>query len=100
MAEKRLRAEAYAVLVSGTDWKFMREPDGCRSNYWLCAVRAPNRAARDTFLQAAHADSIFCRPAWEPLHTLPIYAHCQHDALTFTLHAADGIINLPSGVLR
>lgn len=97
--EKRQRAQAYAALFADSAWQFVSEPEGSRSNYWLCAVRAPQHTDRDYFLNAANAEGIMCRPAWVPLHTLPMYAHCIQDTLMATNDAASRLVNLPSGVL-
>lgn len=95
---KRQRAIAYKEYFSTTDWQFIEELPNTQSNYWLCAVLTHNRAVRDAFLQASNAQGIMTRPAWEPLHTLPMYAGCAHSALQVTVCVADRLVNLPNGV--
>ncbi|SDF21128.1 LegC family aminotransferase [Desulfovibrio legallii] len=97
LAEKRARATAYARLFAGTAWEFITEPEGAVSNYWLCAVLTCNRAERDAFLEASNAAGVMTRPVWEPLHTLPMFAHCLRDDLKITSNVADRLVNLPSG---
>lgn len=98
VAIKRSRADAYAALFADTDWSFVREPAGCRSNYWLCAVLAPGMRERDAFLEAANDAGVMTRPAWNPMHTLPMYRDCRRDALAATMDIAERLVNLPSGV--
>lgn len=98
VTEKRQRAHAYQTFFADTDWEFLTEPADTCSNYWLCSVLLPDRHQRDAFLQASNAAGVMTRPAWEPLHTLPIYASCPHDALSITTQIADRLVNLPSGV--
>lgn len=98
LAVKRKRAEAYARLFAESDWQFVAEPVGSSSNYWLCAVLAGSRQERDAFLTESNASGLGSRPVWEPLHTLPMYAHCERGPLPVTENIAARLINLPSGV--
>lgn len=98
VADKRRRAAAYARLFAGTDWRFVEELPGCRSNYWLCAVVAPSADRAQALLAAGSAQDIQMRPAWDALHTLPMYAHCQRDDLSTTQDLAQRLVCLPSGV--
>lgn len=93
---KRGLARAYAALFSGTNWEFVTEGRESHSNYWLSTVRAPDRACRDALITVASTDSIQCRPAWEPLHTLPMYTQCLRDELTVTMREAMCLVSLPS----
>lgn len=99
VTEKRCRARAYMEIFAGTGVDFVHERQGSRSNYWLCAVRTENRRERDAFLEVSNAAGIVTRPPWEPLHTLPMYAHCMRDALTATRLQVNRLVNLPSGVM-
>lgn len=95
---KRKRAQAYAELFSGTKWEFITEPANCRSNYWLCAVLTSSLSERNAFLQEANDSGLGTRPAWEPLHTLPMYQHCRKGNLSTTMNIVSRLVNLPSGV--
>lgn len=96
--EKRMRAQAYAELFANSDWTFVIEPKYAHSNYWLCAVLTNSREERDDFLEISNKEGIMTRPLWEPLHTLPMYAKCLRGELKNTLHIADRLVNLPSGI--
>ena len=96
---KRKRAQAYAKLFSGTKWEFITEPVNCRSNYWLCAVLTGSISERNAFLQEANDSGLGTRPAWAPLHTLPMYRHCRKgNDLPITTDITSRLVNLPSGV--
>ena len=49
---KRDLASRYAEFFQHTECQFVREPTGCRSNYWLNAVVCENKTHRDAFLRA------------------------------------------------
>lgn len=98
VASKRALAARYrdAFAAMGDTVRFVSEPAGCRSNYWLNAIVVPDRAARDALLEASNAQGIMTRPVWEPMHTLPMYADCPRDGLDVTHDLADRIVNIPS----
>ena len=99
IAYKRSLAGRYAKLFAGTKWKFLLEPKGTRSNYWLTAVLFDTRRERDAFLEQSNDSGIQTRPVWQPLHTLPMYKRSLCGPLEMTLNVADRLVNLPSGVL-
>ena len=74
------------------------EPAGTRSNYWLntLMLAKPDRALRDAMLEAAYGAGFHCRPAWELMHRLPMFAESPRAPLTVAEQLADSIINLPS----
>jgi aminotransferase in exopolysaccharide biosynthesis len=98
VTHKRELAKRYATLFANTPWRFVMEPAGSKSNYWLCSVLFTSRAERNAFLQATNDVGVMTRPAWEPLHILPMYRNCLHDGLAVTLDIADRLVSLPSGV--
>ncbi len=97
---KRQRAEAYAQLFQDSNFKFVAEPNQTQSNYWLCAILAKDIQQRDAFLEASNAQDIMTRPAWELLHTLPMYNYCLQDELVVSKHFFERLINIPSGVAK
>lgn len=101
VAAKRALAQEYCRAFSSfTDLCILKEPPQTRSNYWLVALLAQQADAKwlnDT-LQALHNEGLLCRPAWKPLHQLPMYAQCPKDDLALTESLAQRIINLPSSV--
>lgn len=97
--EKRVIALRYAEAFADFEGaKFVFEPEGTTSNYWLCAVQLdePSLAKRDEILQACHDAGILARPMWNLLHTQRMYQSVPvGDVSTATaLHAS--LICLPS----
>ena len=98
-AEKRVLAERYAAAFEGFEGaKFVAEPAGTTSNYWLCAVQLdePSLEQRDALLQACHDDGILARPMWNLLHEQRMYntAPAADLEVATALHAS--LICLPS----
>ncbi|MDQ8021297.1 MAG: LegC family aminotransferase [Moraxellaceae bacterium] len=103
VAEKRTLAARYReALRDVAGLKFVAEPADTQSNYWLCAVLLDEARGntscdlRDTVLQATNELGIMTRPAWNLLHTLPMYADCPRAALPVAEALARRLINLPS----
>lgn len=99
VSAKRELASRYEQLLEGSDLQFVREPDGCRSNYWLNAVFCENHEHRDALLKATNDKGVMTRPIWHLMNHLPIYAHCLHGDLTNSEWLADRVVNLPSSVM-
>lgn len=95
---KRKRAAAYAELFHDSDWEFIGEPAGSRANFWLCAVLTNSEEERNRFLEEANASGLGCRPVWEPLPNLKMYAQCETGPLDTSMDIASRLVNLPSGV--
>ncbi len=96
---KRTLARAYeSALADQAALRFMHEPDGCRSNYWLATVclTRPSLGARDEVLAAANDAGYGCRPAWTLLSRLPMYEASPRGALDVAERLEAGLINLPS----
>jgi perosamine synthetase len=99
LQRKRELANAYAQAFANTpDFRFITEPKGCSSNYWLNAVfLSPVLGERrDEFLGAAHEAAYQCRPVWRLLHRLAMYADCSRTGLSVAESIERRIINLPS----
>lgn len=98
LAIKRWRAQQYAGVFSDGGWQFIRENEGSAANYWLCAALTNSRRERDIFLEESNQAGLGTRPAWTPLHTLPMYAGDPVGEMSQTLDLAGRLVNLPSGV--
>lgn len=97
---KRATANAYTEFFKEEPCgiKFMREPDGTRSNYWLNAIMLPDREAQQTFLEYTNDNGVMTRPIWELMNRLVMFKDAQHDNLKNTIFLADRIVNIPSSV--
>lgn len=96
---KRALAERYLQAFDGMEGvRVFREPGHARSNYWLnVLLLAPELAdGLDTLLERTHEAGLKTRPAWHPMHRLPMYL----DSPRMDLSVAEGLIarilNLPS----
>ncbi|MEX1017272.1 MAG: LegC family aminotransferase [Phycisphaeraceae bacterium] len=97
-AKRRLAARYIDAFADVPGVTFLAEPPETRSNYWLnTLVLAPEHAsARDDLLSALHEAGMLVRPAWTPMHQLPMYRHCPHAELSVTESLAGRALNLPS----
>lgn len=98
LESKRATAAAYRRFFEGSDVKFMSEPTGTVSNYWLNAVQLPNKEAQIAFLTATNDAGVMTRPIWELMNRLPMFASAQCGDLTNAEYLADRIVNIPSSV--
>ncbi len=97
VAFKRDLADSYRRRFLEMDVQFASEPDGTRSNYWLCAILLSGEKERDAVLQATNDDGVMTRPVWDPLHTLPMYRGAPRGLLSVTAEIATRLVNIPSG---
>ena len=98
VAAKRALAARYAELLRGSSLRFVTEPDGCRSNYWLNAVLCEDRRERDALLTFANERGVMMRPAWKLMTELPMYEKCLRGDLSNAEWLEARIVNLPSSV--
>lgn len=99
LKRKRLLADRYRDgFANAQHWRFLDEPAGCSSNFWLNAVMlpAPDAELLDNTLGHLHDTGFLCRPCWTPMHMMPMYADAPRDDLSMTESLAARIINLPS----
>lgn len=99
LAQKRALAQRYIDAFAEMEGvEVFTERPGTTANYWLnTLVLSPETSsARDTILEMLNGASVMSRPAWEPLHTLAIYADCPRDDLPVTMDLAARIVNVPS----
>jgi perosamine synthetase len=96
---KRRLADRYLAAFDGCNaGQVFREPSGSESNYWLNAlILAPAaEGSRDQVLEALKQAGYHCRPAWKPMHRLPMYAGVPRMDLSVTESLHRRIVNLPS----
>ena len=96
---KRLLAQQYQdAFASSKSFVFVDEPPDTRSNYWLSTVRllTAQNGAREHVLEATNDAGFQCRPAWQLLHTLPMYTDSPRANLEAAELLASSLINLPS----
>ncbi len=101
LASKRRLAEDYIAAFENTDVRLVKEPSGCRSNYWLNALIPAHGGMneRNALLEGLHQSGIMARPVWNPMHHLPMYSDCPRMPLEVTELVASRLVNVPSSSL-
>jgi predicted outer membrane repeat protein len=76
----------------------IEEPEGCKSNYWLQALKLdlPNLNLRDKILDKLNSVGLMSRPAWNLTNTLKPYSDCPSMYLENSKILFESIINIPS----
>lgn len=98
LAQKRQLAEHYKSFFARSDYLFVDEPAGCRSNFWLNAILCPDQASRDKLLQYTNDAGVMTRPVWQLMHTLPAFKQAIRGPLPCSEQMAARLLNLPSSV--
>lgn len=96
---KRRLAFSYETALSGSEFLFFKEPEGCRSNYWLNTIICENRDCRDRLLHTTNANGVMTRPVWTLMTNLDMYKNCKHGDLPNAEWLGDRLVNLPSSVV-
>lgn len=98
LSAKRRLADRYRQAFDAVpDVRFLAEPRGTESNYWLCAVRVEGGVTRrDELLEATNDAGLQCRPFWNLLHRQAPYRGLPHapTPVAEALHA--NVICIPS----
>jgi len=96
--KRRLAARYAAAFANVGGVRFLREPAGTTSNYWLDAIVLDDSHAprRDDVLRALNDAGYMSRPVWTLMHRLPMYRDCPRAALAEAERLEACIVNLPS----
>ena len=97
--KRRLARHYEEWLIEWPEIQWFSEPTGAKSNYWLNAIIMPNRQTRDEVLRHTNELGVMTRPMWTPMHTLPMYAHCQRLQLDNAESIENRFVNIPSSVV-
>jgi perosamine synthetase len=99
LARKRQLAGRYeAAFAAVPGLRFLREPAGTTSNYWLNAIVLDDAdlGVRDDLLARLNDAGYMSRPVWTLMHRLPMYAGCPRADLGIAENLEACVINLPS----
>lgn len=99
LVRKRELAKRYAQAFEGVAGvRFLREPAGTVSNYWLNAIVLDDAQSgrRDDLLLALNDAGYMSRPVWTLMHRLPMYASCPRMPLDVSERLEATVINVPS----
>jgi len=96
---KRALAMKYLEMFQNIDRvRFIKEPVDSESNYWLNGVIIDDcdKTELTSTIGTLAVAGFQCRPAWEPMHKLPMYSACPRGSLTLTNSIHDQILCIPS----
>jgi perosamine synthetase len=97
LENKRKTAQCYKRFFDEHGIRFIDEPKGAESNFWLSGILLDGPSERDEFLHFMNSVGIMCRPLWTPMHQLQIYRNSQKTHLPNAERFAETVVNLPSG---
>jgi len=96
---KRTTAAAYQDFFREIDGvNSIPEPSDSQSNYWLNAIRLPDRASRDAFLEFTNDAGVITRPIWTLMNHLTMFADCPAGDLSVAEVLESQVVNMPSSV--
>ncbi|MDO6579732.1 LegC family aminotransferase [Photobacterium sp. 2_MG-2023] len=96
LANKRVLANKYNQLFTGSVFQFVTEPEYAQSNYWLNAVICPDLETREQVLKETNAAGVMTRPVWQLMHRLPMFKQALRGDLICSEYIEARLINLPS----
>ena len=101
LESKRALAMRYVeAFADVSNVRFITEPEQCRSNYWLNALLLDrgDEEALEPILKATNDAGLMTRPAWTPMHQLPMFSDTPRMDLSVAESLAQRLINIPSSV--
>ena len=98
VSKKELFHRYKISFASVAGLKLIQEREECQSNYWLQTLLLDSEKAgqRDKILKATNDVGIGTRPAWNPLHTLPVFQSAPRMDLEGAQSLSGRLINIPS----
>jgi aminotransferase in exopolysaccharide biosynthesis len=100
LKQKRVLAEQYKTLFSGSDFQFVVEPEYAQSNYWLNAIICPDTDSRNSLLKESNEQGVMTRPIWQLMHRLPMFKNALKGDLKVSEWVEAHLINLPSSPVK
>ena len=99
LKKKRKLADMYDNFFKDSEYMFVKEPEDCKSNYWLNSIIFKDKKQRNNFLIETNNQNIMTRPLWTLMNKLPMFKMAEHDSIANSLWLEDRIVNLPSSVI-
>ncbi|MCX7735834.1 MAG: LegC family aminotransferase [Candidatus Kapabacteria bacterium] len=96
LENKRQTAMLYKEFCEENGIKFLTEPKGAFSNYWLNTIVLRNLDERNEFLKFTNENGVMTRPIWRLMNKLPMFEQCQSGNLDNSLWLEERVVNLPS----
>lgn len=98
LVSKRALASRYENFFSGSEFEFVKEPEGCKSNYWLNAIICADSVQREELLKSTNDKGVMTRPIWTLMHHLPMYASAPRGDTPNAEWLEERVVNLPSSL--
>ncbi len=98
LSDKKKLAKNYYDWGEENSFQFLKKIPGCNPNYWLNTIVLDNKVDRNNLLRETNKRGIITRPAWTPMHKLPIYSSYYRSCMSNTEWIFDRAVNLPSSV--
>jgi perosamine synthetase len=97
-AKRRIFEHYHAAFADVPHACIVKEPEGCRSNYWLQTLLLDESVAgeRNAILAATNDAGLMTRPAWTLMHRLAPYSGFPRMELPVAESLEQRMINLPS----
>jgi aminotransferase in exopolysaccharide biosynthesis len=99
ISNKRNLAEKYETFFKDLDYKFFKEPEGSKSNYWLNSIILQNKSQRDEFLKETNSKGVMTRPIWTLTNKLTMFKGAQCDDLKNSEWLDERVVNIPSSAI-
>jgi aminotransferase in exopolysaccharide biosynthesis len=99
ISNKRNLAEKYETFFKDLDYKFFKEPEGSKSNYWLNSIILQNKSQRDEFLKETNSKGVMTRPIWTLMNKLTMFKGAQCDDLKNSEWLDERVVNIPSSAI-
>lgn len=99
VSNKRITAQKYHdffATIEGVD--AIKELPNMYSNYWLNAIKFPDRTQREQFLGYSNDNKVMSRPIWKLMNDLALFKHCPKGDLSVATLLDNTIVNIPSSV--
>lgn len=95
--KRNLAAEYSRFFEEYTPYfRFVTEDNYKLSNYWLNSLIFDSKEVKEIFLKRSVELGIQIRPAWKPMHLLPMFQDAPRGDLFQTEWVYDHLVNLPS----
>jgi len=95
---KRELFQKYQEFFRGyPDWRFVQEPEGAKSNYWLNALIFKDLQERNRFLEVTNKAGVMTRPVWKLMHHLEMFKNCEVFEDKNSVWIEERLVNIPSG---
>jgi len=99
ISSKRKLADVYEAFFNSTNYIFVKESMGSKSNYWLNSILLKNKQQRDEFLDETNSSGIMTRPIWTLMNKLSMFKNAQRGDLTNAEWLEQRVVNIPSSVI-